>query len=314
MGMGTEPSAKAVGRRRLQIGLAVIGVGLTVAAATVLAISIHPSSGSGGPSMATRSDVVPWVDDRPPTTPAVPVRDCGPRDVGVSTGRHGAWHDMTSQSITVVNSTDTACMLAGDMTVEIITESPRALEVDMTAIKGSAVELAAGQSAELMVGTPASCDKTSTTVAHELSVVALDGDPIRLRDAWLAVGCGDPVAIDLYSEPVEPATQNVLISAEVGSLRSAVAGELPHFTVTLTNQGRTPISWEDCPAYTLGLKEARKVETYLLNCTDVDSIPPGESVKYDMQVDLPAGSEGADWLTWSLNGYRADDGAAMTIG
>ncbi len=90
----------------------------------------------------------------------------------------------------------------------------------------------------------------------------------------------------------------------------AVVGQTMHFTVALQNDFAVPVALEPCPAYTIGVSTLtpygkggpQVVREYILNCSDVKTIPPNSAVSYDMQFDVPADTPLTDqlWFNWSI--------------
>lgn len=307
-------SRRAAARRRWLLAGTVGAVAMTISIATAAVTTLGDEGDRSDAPLASSNGAIPWVDQRPAETVDDATQPCAGQGVTAAVGRPGAWHGQTTQQIVLTNSTDLPCMLSAPLLVAVSTASGNTATVDMSAVEGSDVKLSAGQSAQLMIGTPESCGDTGLSIAHSITVMLAGGEAIELSGATLTFGCGDPIAISLVADPLEPATQDIKISAQLSDIPSVVAGQTVDFRVTLTNGSNSPISFAECPSYYMGLKETGTSIQYLLNCSDANAIPEGDSVTYIMKLDIPDDAVGADVLTWSLDGYDATDSAEVRIG
>lgn len=90
---------------------------------------------------------------------------------------------------------------------------------------------------------------------------------------------------------------DVSIEAPQGAL---IAGTF-RYSVILTNTGPSAFTFDECPTYVelIGIDDQLHSESYVLNCPGV-SIDAGDSVTFDMQIDVPKDTNLAK-LTWSMN-------------
>ena len=110
---------------------------------------------------AATDDTHPGSKDHQSTQPqagAPPARRCGRSDVVVALGRHGAWHGMTAQNVTMRNAADKPCALHSDEVRHVVVGfgDDRWIEVDLSALGGSRFLLQPGRGVSLMFGADAS--------------------------------------------------------------------------------------------------------------------------------------------------------------
>jgi hypothetical protein len=78
------------------------------------------------------------------------------------------------------------------------------------------------------------------------------------------------------------------------------AGQPLRYTVTLTNTSTQPVVLDPCPSYIEILGQKIVWASYQLNCAAARPIPPGGSLTFAMQLDLPAslpaGAQGVRWV------------------
>jgi hypothetical protein len=128
---------------------------------------------------------------------ASPARRCGPSDVAIGLGRHGAWHGMTTQNVTVKNVRDEPCVLRVDdlRHVDVDFGDERSIEVDLRAVEGSRLLVRPGRDVSLMFGADASSADCGP-IARTVRVRFAGAQPVELSGAWVAVGCERPAAIE----------------------------------------------------------------------------------------------------------------------
>jgi hypothetical protein len=116
----------------------------------------------------------------------------------------------------------------------------------------------------------------------------------------------------------QPADPRANLGVEVGVSRDAIAGQAFTYVVTLFNPTASAISLSHCPGYTEWISEADAQEakaSFGLNCSGVEDIAPGQQVRYEMRLDIPADVEpGAADLHWAMQLPGSPGGvAAMTV-
>ena len=100
-----------------------------------------------------------------------------------------------------------------------------------------------------------------------------------------------------------PGTVDMLRVAAEGVPDSVRAGTTLEFIIALTNNTDLAISLSPCPSYTVFLNPGTVLyQSRYLNCDHVTVIPPRTTVRYAMELPIPAGPS---WQTakfgWSLN-------------
>jgi hypothetical protein len=89
----------------------------------------------------------------------------------------------------------------------------------------------------------------------------------------------------------------------------AVAGQTLDYVAILTNQTADPIALDPCPAYEerINARGGPLVAYYVLACATVPVIAPGASVRFAMELDLPATLPPDDSaaLVWILDPYHS---------
>jgi len=88
--------------------------------------------------------------------------------------------------------------------------------------------------------------------------------------------------------------------------RTARAGGMLRYLVTLTNPTDTAVRLDPCPSYTEAVYLPSPPTDPLsralfLNCDSMSSIAPGQHVRYQMRLPLPAMASGLAKFGWHLN-------------
>jgi len=94
------------------------------------------------------------------------------------------------------------------------------------------------------------------------------------------------------------------------------AGSELRFTVALRNPTAHWMSLTPCPGYVeAAVTSMPDKRTYALNCTPVRAIGPGRTVRFAMQLPVPANSSpGSTKVSWSLQapGVQATGSVVVT--
>lgn len=89
-----------------------------------------------------------------------------------------------------------------------------------------------------------------------------------------------------------------------------VIGEPLRYVAILTNPTANPITLDPCPAYQerINTEGGPVVADYLLDCVSVPVIAPGASVRFAMELDIPAMVPPADdaAIVWALEPYFSE--------
>jgi hypothetical protein len=269
-------------------------------------------------SPAYSGPVVPWLN-QPAAEKAAAVQahaqgafPCGARDLNIAAGAAGAWRGQATQEIRITNTGAEACHLIGfpSAQLEPAGEAPQAVGASDTApqLANERIDLAPGDQAELLLGTPGSCAaaaKPQRNVSRRVQL-ALPGGGVKVLDGvYLDTLCGR--ATVLQFRLVESDSPTAPMNQLAGSLTvpdNATRGATLHYIVTLSNPTANPVSLASCPAYTQSLFANGKsaASTLLLNCAAAGaSIPANSSVSFEMQAPVPSDvTADSVKLSWKL--------------
>lgn len=148
---------------------------------------------------------------------------------------------------------------------------------------------------EITLGSGVVVDTTGMEVAPPACTDAgkpsiLDVTPIEIGGSWPP----EPSAI--------PASD---LQARLETPASTSAGGTLHYVVALRNPTSAPIPLLPCPTFQEALisRGGTAVEEHVLNCASVRSIPPGASVRFEMELVVPTAmaSSGTVGLVWQLD-------------
>jgi len=268
--------------------------------------------GSAAAPAAARAAVIPWLDM--PSTPESmagstrAARACAAPDLEIVAGRAGAFQGLATQELTVRDRATDACFLAGVPQARLPNADGRS-QVDSGEFAAQRVDLAPGQPAIVLIGTPAVCAGAGQpAVASSVGLTLPNGDTVTVNGTRIDTECGSAAVIEF--EPVAPApavpvagplsTLNVSVAAPLTVARGAVLT----YRVTLANRSATSVALAPCPSYTevLGTGGSAPVQqTLLLNCRVAGSIAGNAALTFEMKVAVPASTPtGATKLTWKL--------------
>jgi hypothetical protein len=309
-----EQVSRRMGRRRT-VRRAVVAVGLlgVVVAGAATTVSLVGDDSRPGPetNMSDQSARVPWLDAKSDEASLAP---CSLDDLDVELGDSGAWHGQTIQGIDFTNAGTTACNIGGVPTVRLFSPSGEAVPVDAAGVDAIPLTLAPGDTADLVVGAPASCAPSTGSdreIAKELSVrLNANASPTRLSGAWVSLVCGKPKALWFENEGCYDSACNPLgkLEATIDAPAIVEPGEVIDYTVTLTNPSDTDIRFDAyCPTYsesvvdatTHGKRFANDVD-YLLNCAAAPFISAHDSVAFVMRIQVPPDASDQAILDWTL--------------
>ncbi len=104
----------------------------------------------------------------------------------------------------------------------------------------------------------------------------------------------------LAPAPGAPATATVRVQFPA----SVHPGAVLHYTITLSNPTKTPITLQPCPGYSEGIYASGLVirRSFALNCDAVHAIGADEHVRYAMELAVPSrAAAGVAKFSWGLN-------------
>jgi hypothetical protein len=251
---------------------------------------------------------------------------CAAADVQVAAGPAGAWRGQATQEIRIANSGSETCRLPGFPGVQLqpANEAPQTVGASEQApqLASTPLELAPGEEAIVLLGTPGSCDAANgpaRKVSKRLQL-ALPGGGVKMLDGvHIDTLCGRATVMRFERVQGEAAARAMaaamaipgagaisLLTGAISAPDEASRGGVLRYTVTLTNPTAQPVSLAACPAYTQSLYAdgASADSTLRLNCGGAGGqIPAKGSVSFDMQVAVPAGlAAGSGKLSWKLDG------------
>jgi len=280
-------------------------------------------------SPAYSSPVVPWLN-QPATEKAAAVQahakgafPCGARDLNIVAGGAGAWRGQATQEVRITNTGTEACHLIGFPSAQLqpAGEAPQAVGASDTApqLANERVDLAPGEQAVLLLGTPGSCAaaaKPQRNPSRRMQLALPGGGTKVLDGVYIDTLCGRATVLQfrlVETDSSAAARAAAPVSQLAGSLSvpdEATRGATLHYTVTLSNPTASPVSLASCPAYTQSLYANGKsaAGTLLLNCAAAGaSIPANSSVSFEMQAPVPADlTADSVKLSWKL-----EDGPAL---
>jgi hypothetical protein len=249
-------------------------------------------------------------------------RPCAAADVQVSAGPAGAWRGQATQEIRILNNGSEACALPGFPALQLqpASEAPQTVGASEQApqLASSLVELAPGEEAVVLLGTPGSCEAANgpeRRVSRRLQLALAGGGVKALDGVHIDTLCGRATVLRFERVQGEGAARAAAMKAAgalsqlTGSLSApdeASRGGTLRYTVTLSNPTAAPVSLAACPAYTQSLYADGKAvdSTRRLDCGAAGGqIPANASVSFEMQVQVPAGlAAGNGKLSWKLDG------------
>ncbi len=168
------------------------------------------------------------------------------------------------------------------------------------------VDLAPGQSATVLIGTPAVCAGAGQpAVASSVRLTLADGESVTVAGTLIDTRCGAPavIAFEPGAAPAPAPGPLRTLRASLAAPRATARGAVLAYRVTLANPSATPIALSPCPSYTqvLGAGTAAVQRTLLLNCRAVAAIAGGAALTYEMRIAVPASAAtGATKLSWEL--------------
>jgi hypothetical protein len=267
---------------------------------------------------ASAANVVPWLNaaaaaPQVQTAQVIAQHACADSDLQIAAGSQGARKGFATQEITLTNRSASACFLNGAPEVQLLpaTGGAQTLGIHPNASSNvqERVDLAPGDSAVVLIGTPGSCDAATgpqRNVQRRVKIVSPGGGARALDGVYVDTLCGNAAVLHLHVLRNEPAPSNPLaqLIGTIAVSAPAAPGSILHYTVTLTNPTASAISLAACPSYTesLAAEGTASDSTFLLNCGATgNQIAAGASVTYDMQIAVPASIDAASAkLSWKL--------------
>jgi hypothetical protein len=321
-----------VRRRRRQRTIAVsTAAAATVGAIVAAALTVPAALSAGGPKHTTpiqpnqRYDVA-WVDQpapkpwspKPiqPSPPTMNAPRCLASQLHVGKPLGNGATGMMFTTIPLRNISTTPCLLVG---TPARVAARAAGKPDVVATRGLQLgsggvggDLQPGRRGYLTIETDRDCaaryatpNTFPTNNYSSLSVTLPSGSsfsvPLQLDvECGLHTG-GLGIRVPPPRTPPDPRGK---LQPSITSPKQAQPGRSFDYVVTLTNPTEQTISLEHCPGYVewLGTDDHGVAKESLgLNCSTVRHIAPGQAVRYQMRLDVPAdATPGVLELDWTL--------------
>jgi hypothetical protein len=317
----------AFGRRRRRRFLQVLGTGLTA----VLIVGGVATFGEGGsarvaPPVAssTAPAVVPWVDTpgviTSPSYAPSPVATarfsaCTADQLTALPDTSGAATGNLGDTLTFRNSSTSPCSLSGYPTSLVGTS--RGQQATLDARHGTFFDqmtedpsnLQPGQTSNLVIGTDEHCiygpqvgQPAKTPRMYDAVEVGVPGGGVVHSPANFDGACGTSVSTfgqipDFAQKLVSPYPG---LSATLSLPRTAVAGEVLHYEVTLINRTDQTIRLEPCPTFVVStFTDLSNHDAYALNCAVVGELSAGTARVFAMELMTPT-HLGLTKFGWSI--------------
>jgi hypothetical protein len=274
-----------------------------------------------------------------PVTPPA----CRLADLYVESGGSNGATGHVLYDIAITNHGQTACSLTGSPTVSLVTPQGTVLSLPQQPELGGMV----GSAKSKAVLPP----NQSVPVPHQMSngasflfewyycggtppqVAAVDITlpgtagvrrvPLLPQGPQIPSRCDDPSqGRVVLVGPIEgPTPDNIVVTPPslrvtlAGVPDTLVAGQTLHYTVTITNDSTTPISFDTCPAYDEGFTPDALV-SYVLNCGPVGRLDVGASATFAMEFTVrpyPKAPSGQQKFLWRLHGFFTDASATRLL-
>ena len=319
-------------RRRRTITMSAataLAVGATIAAATALPSAFDAGSKSPTPTQPSGYDVA-WVDQAAPAPwspkpiqpppPSMNAPRCLASQLSVGKSNGNGATGMMFTTIPLRNSSSEPCLLIGRPT-RVAAQKPGepdvvatvGLNLDSSGVGG---DLAPGKSGYLTVESDRDCDaryatpNTFATNNYSSLAITLPSGTTLTTPVSLDVECGlktGGLGVE-QPEPTEPVDPRSDLQPTIDAPDTVTAGQALTYVVTLTNPTGTTISLSHCPGYVewMGTDSAGAAKESLgLNCSTVDEIVAGASVRYEMRLGVPPDAAGPMTLRWMLEAAGA---------
>jgi hypothetical protein len=129
---------------------------------------------------------------------------------------------------------------------------------------------------------------------------------------WSSIApCYGQVAVSAFQSWPSPVASSAnpldSLTIRIDAPTSVTPGSVLRYSVTLQNTGSQPVVFPaDCPVYLEWASDATRAfakEPHILNCRPAGSIAPGQSVRFAMQIPVPAGTQPGPYdLRWQFVG------------
>lgn len=271
--------------------------------------------------------VVPWIDTpyaTPSPSPLPPgVGSCSASDLEIGKfGDAGPAAGTIYAEAEVRNVTSTPCALTSKSTVRYLDADGEVVESSPLETYGDAVFVPAenevasdgAKRVRLRIAIPNVCPPP---VATELAITLFPGSerlelpPGSGSASPVPGGCGEEGHYTLSVElpDTDPDSPLAGLEAAIDAEGPVAPGSAFRYFIRLSNPTPRAIALDPCPGYTEGFKAPHGGQAaYVLNCSEVTSIAPGETVVYEMYLEVPeefgpeTNPQRRALLTWQILG------------
>ena len=222
--------------------------------------------------------------------------------------------------VNFTNVSQVTCQLNGVPQVQGLDSAGRLVAVPMTIgtyfLDPIPADVAPGESGYLNIGmlNEGNCPGAPAPVGYSKLRFGLPGGGWISTDISVTRACGGLFISGLGKAPgpvVEPSPnpgsiETLAVSVE-GFLQQARVATTVHFVVVLANPSQVAVRLSPCPSYTEIINPYEPISRSIyLNCDHVTVIPPGATVRYAMELEVPQPlpqqtAFGAAKWSWRLN-------------
>ena|SRR5215472_7144657 len=173
---------------------------LAVLATLAAAAAVIAFGGSAAPALGGTTGAKPAGAPVPVAAQPAPAaqRACTPADVAVSVGGTGAFRGHATQELTITNNGSDACFLPGAPSTTLLFDDGSQQEAGQDEGATSRVDLAPGQTALVLVGTPGTCagaDESRSKVARRMVLGLPGGGSVHVQGTNLDAQCGQSTVL-----------------------------------------------------------------------------------------------------------------------
>jgi hypothetical protein len=297
------------------------GITLLIVAIVAVAGGCGRENSASHPTrVASRPDIVPWVNHpvRPPPAPPPPkeprprVTACTGSQLRARPDGGGAAAGSVATEVELTNVSPSPCTLTGypsfvtglkaDGSAHSFHPFHGTMFDDQTAWTAN---LRHDDRARIIIATGDNCPAlNSSQPRHEPYagvVLGLPGGGSVHASASFDAACGVGITrLGVREQPTPDPHAYLGLSLQVDVPRKAIAGGALRFHVTLSNVSAHTVNLSPCPVYEEGIYAQRSdMATYQMNCASVTSIAAHTSVSYAMQERVPA-HPGPAKLSWGI--------------
>lgn len=257
------------------------------------------------------------------------MRRCGASDLDYLANSQGATGGQLVGWLTVSNRSSSDCFVSGRPLVVFLDAAGQAYAADARGADpaaGPPVLVPAGTPplgtagawpgrASVQVGWAANSDVCRTDIVKTAGarITFPDGSSLDIPE-FRGSSCKGQISAATF-KPVKVPAPGVLrpsLTVTVDAPATTHAGELLVYAVSLTNtsdfsawfNGTCPVYRADFNAQAVRLTKARQLGTEMvLNCIGLDRIAPGQTIQFEMRLDVPAdAAPGTYLIDWQLGG------------